>query len=470
MASSPNNRRASVPILAGLLRAGDLVMIAAAAVAAHHIRFGSLAIEDRLVPAVAIVLLLAANTFHVFRLYDLARLQRNDLQIGRLVPASALVLLAALSVGFLTKTTGEYSRLWVTYWSILGFAGLVSARLSLKALLVRWQKQGKMTRRIAVYGAGKQGQRIVGYLAAKRDPGIEVVGIFDDRQTRVPKTVSGAKVRGDLNDLMKSVRAKEVDEVMVALPWDAEDRLLTILRRLKVVPVDVRLCPEGVAFQFPNRPFSDLQGLSVLNIYEKPLSSWNLVIKMAEDRLLAFLILIFVLPSMLVIALLIKLDSAGPILFRQKRHGFNNEVIEVYKFRTMYHDRAEEPEIPQATQNDPRVTKIGRVLRRTSLDELPQFLNVLKGEMSIVGPRPHAVAHNEKFAAIFNEYLARHNVKPGITGWAQINGLRGEIHRESDMKKRMEYDVYYIENWSLLFDLKILLLTPIFGFLHNKAY
>jgi putative colanic acid biosynthesis UDP-glucose lipid carrier transferase len=216
-----------------------------------------------------------------------------------------------------------------------------------------------------------------------------------------------------------------------------------------------------------------LAGLSLSDVVDRPLTGWSGVLKAAEDRILAAFILLLIAPLMLAIAAAIKLSSKGPVLFRQKRYGFNNQVIEVLKFRSMY----QEPdtgdagaEVAQATRDDRRVTPLGRVLRRTSLDELPQFLNVLKGDMSIVGPRPHAVAHHERYARLIDQYLARHRVKPGITGWAQVNGLRGETETLDKMEERVRHDLYYIENWSLRFDLCIILLTLRVGFAHPNAY
>jgi putative colanic acid biosynthesis UDP-glucose lipid carrier transferase len=215
-----------------------------------------------------------------------------------------------------------------------------------------------------------------------------------------------------------------------------------------------------------------IAGVPLLNIFERPMSGWSHVAKAVEDRLLAALLLILGSPVMLLIALAVGLDSPGGVLFRQKRYGFNNEVIEVIKFRTMRADAAEhgQAEVRQAARADPRVTRVGRILRRTSLDELPQLLNVLSGEMSLVGPRPLAVAHNELYAPLIDAYLGRHRVKPGITGWAQVNGLRGETETLAKMERRVEYDLYYIEHWSLGFDLRILARTLLVGFAHPNAY
>jgi putative colanic acid biosynthesis UDP-glucose lipid carrier transferase len=271
--------------------------------------------------------------------------------------------------------------------------------------------------------------------------------------------------------------------VIIALPWSAESRLVAIMNKIRQVPVDLQLAPERVGFHLFGRQFTNLAGLPMLTVFERPLSGWNYLIKTFEDRLLALIILTLISPLMIFIAIAIKIGSPGPILFRQKRFGFNNNVITVWKFRTMYHQDADnavqdsgdlgdeiDDVVPQASRDDVRVTKLGRFLRRSSLDELPQFFNVLQGSMSIVGPRPHAVAHNTQFAQSVTQYYARHRVKPGITGWAQIHGYRGQTDTKDKLEMRVKYDLYYIDNWSLLLDLKIILTTIFVGFTHENAY
>ena len=218
------------------------------------------------------------------------------------------------------------------------------------------------------------------------------------------------------------------------------------------------------------REASLLFGQPMLTVYHRPLMGWSRVAKRAEDLVLSLAALVLLAPLMALVGILIKLDSPGPVLFQQERLGFNNNVIVVFKFRTMRHRSAPESDVPQARRGDPRVTRIGAILRRTSLDELPQLLNVLKGEMSLVGPRPHALAHNDQYAALINEYLGRHRVQPGITGWAQVNGLRGETATLDKMQRRVEHDLAYIDGWSLLLDLKILSLTAFLSVFDRNAY
>jgi len=261
-----------------------------------------------------------------------------------------------------------------------------------------------------------------------------------------------------------------VHDVVITLPWNADDRLVNIIDRLRSLPVHVYLGSDLIGYHFPRHHRRHLEGVPVLEIASVPLSGWSGLVKAVEDKILAVLALAVLSPLLLLIAVAIKLDSRGPILFRQARYGFNNEVIIVNKFRTMVHDRPPEVGVPQASRGDQRVTRVGRLLRRMSFDELPQLLNVLAGSMSMVGPRPHAVEHNEQYAALIGGYHGRHRVKPGITGWAQVNGLRGETTTVDQMRRRVEYDIHYIENWSPWLDFRILVFTAVFGWRQKNAY
>ncbi|MGH6887044.1 MAG: exopolysaccharide biosynthesis polyprenyl glycosylphosphotransferase, partial [Geminicoccales bacterium] len=258
-----------------------------------------------------------------------------------------------------------------------------------------------------------------------------------------------------------------------AIPWTAEESLVSIFSQLRCLPIDVRLAPGPIGYRLLSRPVSHLAQLPLLHVADRPLDDWGRMLKWLEDRLLGSLILLLIAPLMALIALAVKLDSPGPVLFRQKRFGLNNELIEVLKFRTMRNDRCDQDGVVSTQMDDARLTRVGAFLRRTSLDELPQFINVLRGEMSIVGPRPHATqtkAGDKLLEEVVAEYRVRHKVKPGITGWAQINGWRGTIDSVEKLRNRVEFDIYYLENWSLLFDLKIIALTPLKGFIGKEAY
>ena len=259
----------------------------------------------------------------------------------------------------------------------------------------------------------------------------------------------------------------------VALPWQAAARLRDVVQQLAVTPIAIRLAPDLAAFDYAGRSFVQVAGLPMLHLFDRPISGWSRVTKAAEDYLLGTLFLILLSPLLLIIALAIKLDSPGPTLFRQRRLGFNNNPIEVWKFRSMHADKEDPDCLVQVTKDDPRVTRVGRLLCRTSFDELPQLANVLRGEMSIVGPRPHAPgtrARGQLFEEVVERYAARHRVKPGITGWAQVNGWRGETNTLEKIQKRVEYDLYYIDNWSIWFDLRIIARTVAVLLRDNRAY
>jgi putative colanic acid biosynthesis UDP-glucose lipid carrier transferase len=234
--------------------------------------------------------------------------------------------------------------------------------------------------------------------------------------------------------------------------------------------ISIRFVLDIFGLDLLSHSISDLAGFPMLNLNASPMVGVNRMVKALEDRIIAFFILIFISPILLGIAISVKLTSKGPVLFKQLRHGWDGRIIKVYKFRTMYVHQETHGKVTQATQNDKRITRLGKFLRRTSLDELPQFFNVLQGRMSIVGPRPHAIEHNEFYKDSIKAYMQRHKVKPGITGWAQVNGWRGETDHLGKMEKRVEYDLFYIENWSLGLDLKIIFLTIFQGFFHKNAY
>ena len=381
----------------------------------------------------------------------------------RVLMAWVMTALFLVTMGFLLKTSDEISRGWALLWFASAGAAMLATRAAGTFWVRRLKRQGIFNERVAVFGTGPQAERFVDYVQSSDRLTITLVGLFDDRRPdRLPITVSGAPVLGDLEALISMIRAGQIDQVVLALPWSAERRLRGLVEALAQTPVKLRLAPDLVTFSFANRPMVILGDLPVMTLFERPISGLSGIAKQIEDKLLASLILLFIWPILAIVALAVKLDSPGPILFRQPREGFNNQTFRCYKFRTMYHDRLEYKDIKQAGRDDPRITRVGRILRRTSLDELPQLFNVLQGDMSLVGPRPHAPstrAGGKLFAEAVQSYAARHKVKPGITGWAQVNGWRGETDTEDKLIRRVEHDLYYIENWSIWFDLYILVRT-----------
>jgi putative colanic acid biosynthesis UDP-glucose lipid carrier transferase len=308
---------------------------------------------------------------------------------------------------------------------------------------------------------------------------VEVVGVYDDRIDRLQEGAlkQGVTILGTVSHFLAWARYARVDCVVIALPWTSEHRLREMIEALQALDIEIQICPEGLGFvvhSFPllrNSIATTLGGLPMFSVSRRPLDGWGWLIKDIEDRLLIFLLAPIVLPVCLLVALAIRIDSPGPVLFKQRRSGFNGRDFWVYKFRTMRAEDSVPEGVTKATlRADPRVTRVGNILRRTSLDELPQLINVLRGEMSIIGPRPHAVDHDQQFARIIRQYYARHRVRPGITGWAQVNGLRGSVVEDEQIRRRVAFDLWYIENWSIFFDLRILLMTPFVGLVHRNAY
>lgn len=383
-------------------------------------------------------------------------------QLPKIVMLCTVALLILVTAAFALKISTAFSRGWVFYWLLASISAIYLNRLVVRQLLLRWGRTGRLTRNVAIVGAGDQGSLLFDFLKKQQYPWIRVVGIFDDRAERVSASIDGRQLTGNIETLLAMARRDRIDDILVALPWGAEERILAILNKLQVLPANIRLSSDIVGFKFPFHGYSYYNGVPALNVFDKPLSGGDYLVKCIEDKVLATLILMLIFPVLIVIAILIKLDSPGPVFFRQKRYGFNNQLIEVWKFRSMRIDQQDDNAKQLTTRDDPRVTRLGRILRKTSLDELPQFFNVLTGEMSIVGPRPHATeakAAGRLYENVVQQYAARHKVKPGITGWAQVNGWRGDTDTEEKIQKRVEYDLDYINNWSLTRDLVIILRT-----------
>ncbi|PZU47988.1 MAG: undecaprenyl-phosphate glucose phosphotransferase [Sphingomonas sp.] len=368
-----------------------------------------------------------------------------------------------VTIGFLLKVSEEFSRGWAITWFAVAGVMLAGTRALMTLWIRRLKGQGVFNSRVAIYGASAQGQKLANYIRGNSKLTISLVGFFDDRRDgRVPVLVDDLPVFGTTDDLVAMIRDDLIDQVIVALPWSAEARIQQVVQKLALTPVRIRLAPDLANFAFAARPLVLLGDMPVITLFERPISGTDAIVKRAEDLILTAGILFFIWPILLLTALAVKLDSPGPIFFRQPREGFNNQRFDVLKFRSMTHDECQTDTIEQATRGDKRVTRVGRFIRATSIDELPQLLNVLRGDMSLVGPRPHAPstkAAGRPFHEVVQTYAARHKVKPGITGWAQACGWRGETDTEEKLVKRLEHDLYYIENWSVTFDLYILVRT-----------
>jgi Undecaprenyl-phosphate glucose phosphotransferase len=460
--------RAYSPIvIAGVVRGTDFFMLSAIGISMY---FGYVVpISGFYWEFLAAIFGIAATAVICFQaadIYDVQIFRGHLRQMTRMISSWAFVFLLFIGASFIVKLGNEISRVWLTTFFFLGLAAMVTERILLRSLVRSWARQGRLDRRTIIVGADENGEELVQALKAQDDSDIEVLGVFDDRNDdRAMDTCAGSPKLGKVDDIVEFARRTRIDLVLFALPISAETRILEMLKKLWVLPVDIRLSAHTNKLRFRPRSYSYLGKVPTLDVFEAPITDWDLVMKWLFDHVVGFLILLLALPVMGLVALAVKLDSAGPVLFRQKRFGFNNERIDVFKFRSMYHHQADPTASKVVTRNDPRVTRVGRFIRKTSLDELPQLFNVVfKSNLSLVGPRPHAVQgkfQSRLFDEAVDGYFARHRVKPGITGWAQINGWRGEVDTDEKIQKRVEFDLYYIENWSVLFDVYILLKTPL---------
>ena len=471
----------SPEIVAGTTKLIDFGLVLAAAIIAFAIYFS---VVPRASPGETqryiLITLLAATVFYTgFRRiggYSFRRLTLLRWQATRVAMMWGITVALLLLLGFVGKESETLSRGWALSWVVTALGLLLVERRILQLAIARWQRQGHLVRNLVIVGAGDPGQRFVAKLQNLQDKSIAIRGIFDDRASRpsrVPASICGLPVRGTTDDLLDFARREAVDEVIVALPFSAEQRLRALFDKLRLLPVDLRLSAEPVAAAFPVRGISYLGDVPMLEVIERPIKNWNAVAKSIEDKVLGGLLFAVLAPVMAIIALAIKANSRGPVFFVQERFGFNNEVIRVLKFRTMYVDRGDASGAAPTLRADPRVTAVGRRLRALSLDELPQLINVLKGDMSLVGPRPHPItmkAGDRSYPDAVSEYLYRHRVKPGITGWAQANGLRGEVDTIEKARARVEHDLYYIEHWSIWLDLKTLLMTVPMLLSRRNAY
>ncbi|MFZ2468598.1 MAG: undecaprenyl-phosphate glucose phosphotransferase [Parvibaculum sedimenti] len=457
----------SPAVISGSVRIADAALIALAGILLFHayLRESAPALKFIYYPTIFSGAVLALVSFQLAGLYRIPVLQRPLRQGSRLVMAWTGVAAALLVLGFLFKMSDQVSRVWFVGWYFTGLGAMLVMRGVMTGLIRRWMRSGRLERRVVIVGGGEHGRHLIEALKASAEPDIKICGVFDDRRDdRVSSEVAGYPMLGTVDELVRFARSNRIDLLIMALPLSAERRVLEMMRKLWVLPVDIRLSALDVPLRMTSATYSYVGNVPFFNLYDKPLSDWDHVLKTVEDRLLAAIFLTLLSPLLLLIAVAIKLDSKGPVFFKQRRYGFNNELIEVYKFRTLKHEQTDANAARLVTANDDRVTRVGRFLRRSSFDELPQFITALKGDMSIVGPRPHAIlakAGDELYGDVVDGYFARHRVKPGITGWAQINGWRGETDTREKILRRTEHDLYYIENWSLLLDLYIIARTPI---------
>ncbi len=405
--------------------------------------------------------------------YSIAALRQPASQIVKILTAIAVVSLSACGVLFLVSNDAMQPATALS-WVAGAAVTLALARIATSRTINHLAVAGRLRRRAVIVGGGDDASQLIDLLSDESTH-LELLGLFDDRTAHREgdNSVPGLRRLGSFDELAAFCREAGVELLIVSVPAAAEDRLLQIVKRLFALPVDIRISAHNSKLPLNRSAYSYIGKVPMLPILDRPLNDRDRLIKNLEDRFLGFLILLLALPVMAIVALAVRLESKGPILFRQKRLGFNNELIDVCKFRSMYTDMSDAAAAKLVTKDDPRVTRVGRFIRRTSLDELPQLFNVLRGEMSIVGPRPHALqakAGDDLYHDAVRSYFARHKVKPGITGWAQVNGWRGETDTLEKIEQRVEHDMYYINNWSVLMDLYIIVITPFSLIAGKNAY
>ena len=404
--------------------------------------------------------ILSGMYFNYAGLYSTTGMRSPAKQLRKVALAYGAVAGTLIILSYLLKISSDISRIWSLLWFVLALTFLVLNRLVVWRLIKSLYAAGRFATPVVIVGARESLSRLIPHLSSEVGKTINLVGIYDTDEPNF----------NAFEQIALASRYNAIDEVLIPLPWTNVVPLEALLRPLRNLPIAVRLIPEVPRTTFSCLSFSERCGLPAISVIERPLTDFQAALKRMEDLVISSVALAIAGPLMLLIAALIKLDSPGPVLFRQDRWGFNARKISVLKFRTMKTAACDDPAVPQAVRNDARVTRVGRILRKTSLDELPQLLNVLRGNMSLVGPRPHAVAHNERYMALIDNYLGRHRVKPGITGLAQVNGCRGITDTIDKMERRVAYDLHYIDTWSILLDVKVMILTVFVGFFNRNAF
>lgn len=458
-------------VIAVATRVTDVLLILLSGVLMYWVRFGTHGFPMHASYGALILIggLLAALVFPVLDVYRSWRAKGLWAPTSRVLATWFGVFLALLVLLVFSKQDSHFSRLWLGGWGLFTGVLLMLSRVGVYGFLNTVRQKGYNRRNVVIIGDGPLGRDLLFRAREGNVAGYQVIGVFHVGTHEAENTPKNPPLYA-LDQLEDIMGQREVAEVWITLPLDSSSDIRMILDRLKCTMVNIRYYPDLLGLFLLNHGVTEVLGAPMIDLSITPMEGMNRILKGIEDRVLALLILLLISSVMLVIAIGVKLSSPGPVLFKQKRHGWDGREIEIWKFRSMKQHQEPDGCVVQASRADPRVTRFGAFLRRTSLDELPQFINVLQGRMSIVGPRPHAVEHNEMFKDTIDHYMLRHKVKPGITGWAQVNGWRGETDTLEKMKRRIEYDLYYIEHWSLGLDLKIILLTLLRGFVHKNAY
>ena len=455
----------------------DLLLIVVACWIANIIRFKTVTLDQHIVIAILIAVLTAMVVFRVTNVYRPKRGKTVLDDIFNLTWSFALWFLILTLLAYATKTGSVISREWAIYSLSISYLFLAISRVLINKALIHFRESGFNTKNAIVFGSGKLGIEVANRLESEKWAGIKVVGFCEETPGMHDKKQHQKPVLRGLNELVKVLEApqyfnysfKTIDQVWITLPMDRSEDIRKIVKSLQNHMVEIQYVPDVGGMELLSYPVDQFAGIPILNMSSNRIIGPELIVKRLFDILFSSLVLLLIWPLLILIAIAIKMESKGPVLFKQQRYGIDGTKIEIWKFRSMVVLESGDT-AKQATKNDPRVTRLGRLLRKSSLDELPQFFNVLQGSMSVVGPRPHPMNLDDTYRQKIDQYVARHIVKPGITGWAQVNGWRGETDTTEKMKQRINHDLEYIQNWSLTFDLRIILLTIAKGFTNESAY
>lgn len=440
----------------------DAIMLFASGLLAHWVRFGHLTLPERMWLAMGVIGLLIVLLNTQQGGYKRWQFKSSAKVLLRLMFVWSLVAVIAASLIYFAQAAERFSRLWVGMTLLFSFFGVIGFRMGAQWLLSRARRQGKALMPVFLVGPGAQLVRVGEGMRQSPADGYSIAGVYRLRQEKLSSD--------DLERLRQRIVASQAREVWICVPFESGQILRDVFHALRNETAEVRFIPDFQGMLLLNHRMSEVAGHMSIDLSVTPIDGVSRIVKRLEDLILGSIISLMILPVCLLIAVAIKLTSPGPVLFKQYRTGANGRRFKVYKFRSMAVHQENGDTVTQATKSDPRITRLGSFLRRTSLDELPQFYNVLQGRMSIVGPRPHALSHNDYYQDIVESYMKRHKVNPGITGWAQVNGLRGETDTDEKMERRVACDLWYIDNWSLWLDLWIIVMTIFKGFVNPNAY
>lgn len=462
-------------LLALGLRLGEPLLIVTVGLLAFWLRMGFVVPSLQNLGLMVLAAFSYTTLANLMGCYRHTNLQKALFALPRLLLVVALTLALVIVVLFSLKVSAEFSRLWLGGWLVLSMVVIVSLRFWAERLLRRKRKAGQWQRRVAVYGFSNKTLPLLEQLRDSRQHGLVLEGLYENDTLKIsPDLMKSGLYRGTLSDLLNAGQQGRFDDIIITSDITAEPAAEALLAQLHALPFNIFYCLPLPFFGRVQQDFALLVGVPLVQLFHQPLPGAALTVKRLLDITASGCALLVFSPVMLATAVAVKLSSPGPIFFRQQRGGFNGGTFEMLKFRSMRVGAAATVDAAgkeqQAGKDDPRITKVGKFIRRTSLDELPQLINVLRGDMSLVGPRPHAMSHNSYYGDLISRYASRHKMLPGLTGWAQVNGLRGETETLELMAKRVEYDIWYTENWSLGLDLKILLLTPLVLLFQKRAY